>query len=172
MTPVKNPPRPRRIRWIPARVARVALIATAVLVTLGAGVLWGTYRTLGPDLRDLLSQVEGVSPEAMQLLEDYNWPGNVRELENIIERALVLGSGRVILPDEIAQGISFPAGVGVAMEVSASAPTDCTLAEMEKQHVERVLEQMDGHRQKTASALGISERSLRDRLKRWKEAEE
>ena len=58
----RRTPPPARSRWNPARAARVALVATLVLVTLGAGVLWGTYRTLGPDLRELLNQVEGVSP--------------------------------------------------------------------------------------------------------------
>jgi DNA-binding NtrC family response regulator len=111
--------------------------------------------------------VRDVSPEAIELLRSYHWPGNVRELENIVERALVLGRGELLEAGEIALGL------GSAPQTPAAPDTGepATLADVEREHVYRVLERFDGHRQKTADALGISERSLRDRLKRWKEGE-
>jgi Nif-specific regulatory protein len=46
-------------------------------------------------------RINGISPEARALLRDYDWPGNVRELENAMERAVVLGSTEMILPDDL-----------------------------------------------------------------------
>jgi len=111
-------------------------------------------------------QAEAVAEGALDLLVRYDWPGNVRELENIIERAMVLGSGPVIGIEEIAPSL---AARGEAPAAAASAFVVRALEEVEREHALRVLDHFSGHRQKTAAALGISERSLRDRLKRWKE---
>lgn len=51
-------------------------------------------------------RINGISPEARALLDTYDWPGNVRELENAIERALVLGSTEMIIPEDLPEGIS------------------------------------------------------------------
>ncbi|MFH0911817.1 MAG: sigma 54-interacting transcriptional regulator, partial [Planctomycetota bacterium] len=110
-----------------------------------------------------------ISPEALAMLEAYAWPGNVRELENIIERAMVLEDGPVIQPEHIAPGLTGgPSLAAMAAPGAPAAPLVRGLHEVEREHVERVLAYFHGHRQKTATALGISERSLRDRLKRWK----
>src|SRR6185295_18274325 len=50
-------------------------------------------------------RVQGVSPEARALLTQYDWPGNVRELENAIERAVVLGSGDLIRPEDLPEAV-------------------------------------------------------------------
>ena len=50
-------------------------------------------------------RVMGISAEARSALLDYHWPGNVRELENAIERAVVLGSGEMILPDDLPEAV-------------------------------------------------------------------
>jgi transcriptional regulator with PAS, ATPase and Fis domain len=46
-------------------------------------------------------RIQGISPEARALLRAYDWPGNVRELQNVIERAVVLGSSEVITPEDL-----------------------------------------------------------------------
>jgi len=117
-------------------------------------------------------KVGGVDEGALSLLQRYDWPGNVRELENIIERAMVLGRGETLGPEEIAPGLTAGGSPSGAAPVPSDAGVVRSLAEVEREHVRRVLDHFDGHRQKTAAALGISERSLRDRLKRWKEQEE
>ena len=63
-------------------------------------------------------RLTGVSPEALAYLAAYDWPGNVRELENAIERAVVLGSTDVIVPDDLPEGL-IEAGPGAA---AAGAP--------------------------------------------------
>jgi DNA-binding NtrC family response regulator len=116
-------------------------------------------------------KVTGVSEGALTLLARYDWPGNVRELENIVERAIVLGRDELISPDEIAPSLSGAARPEGGAPAPAAAPDfrPRPLAEVEKEHVYRMLAHFENHRQKTAAALDISERSLRDRLKRWKE---
>jgi DNA-binding NtrC family response regulator len=111
-------------------------------------------------------KVTGISDDALGVLKSYDWPGNVRELENIIERAIVLGGEAIIKPENIASGISKTTGV-VASVLSSQGFEVKPLIDIEKDYVKRVLDYFDGHRQKTANALDISERSLRDRLKRW-----
>ncbi|MHC4883541.1 MAG: sigma-54-dependent transcriptional regulator [Planctomycetota bacterium] len=121
-------------------------------------------------------KVSGIDTGAVELLGRYEWPGNVRELENIIERAIVLGasgsSDGLIRAEHIAPSLGM-GGAAVAAPVEGAAPIvfePRPLLEVEQEHIDRMLAHFDGHRQKTAVALGISERSLRDRLKRWKEA--
>jgi two-component system response regulator HydG len=50
-------------------------------------------------------KIEGISPEALACLEAYDWPGNVRELENALERAVVLGSTELILPEDLPEAV-------------------------------------------------------------------
>ena len=50
-------------------------------------------------------RIEGISPEARSLLRSYDWPGNVRELENAIERAVVLGSVEMIVPEDLPESL-------------------------------------------------------------------
>ncbi len=114
------------------------------------------------------TRVKGISDQALQLLVDYDWPGNVRELENIVERAIVLGPGPTLEAEHLAPGLER--APGRVAEGRADTPFEPRpLDEVEREHVLRVLAFHDGHRQKSANALGISERSLRDRLKRWRD---
>jgi Nif-specific regulatory protein len=54
-------------------------------------------------------RIGGISPEASALLRGFDWPGNVRELENAIERAIVLGSASLILPEDLPEALREPA---------------------------------------------------------------
>jgi DNA-binding NtrC family response regulator len=116
------------------------------------------------------TRVEGVSDEAFAILESYDWPGNVRELENIVERAVVLHPGETIEARHISGSLERAPGRAVAGGESGADFTPRALEEIEREHVLRVLGYHEGHRLKSARTLGISERSLRDRLKRWKDA--
>ena len=126
--------------------------------------------------------IDGVSPEAMHALERYHWPGNVRELENTIQRALVMSIGRMIdlaaLPEEMSQpqaassGSTHPAA---GMATLSLANFDLPLAERveqiveveEKRIIEAALEKMNGKRQETADLLGISRKSLHNKMQKY-----
>ena len=99
-----------------------------------------------------------VSDEAMAKLEGYAWPGNVRELENVIERAVVLTRPDEIGPEALLLTKAQP------VKPAGCAGGAKTLAELERMHILAVLQSMGGHRKKTAGALGISERTLRNKL--------
>jgi two-component system response regulator HydG len=107
--------------------------------------------------------------EAMALLADYAWPGNVRELQNLCERLGVLEAGRDVEPDLVR-----PLLVGPLK--SASAPAEGLryreghiLEDSEQQLILSTLERFNGHREKSARALGIGLRTLGLKLKKWRE---
>ena len=84
------------------------------------------------------------------LLENYPWPGNIRELENVIERAVVLGSSDVIMPEDLPE---------VLLEVAPGViPLDeyhASVNEARRQIVLRVLEKTKGNMTQAARLLGI-----------------
>jgi DNA-binding NtrC family response regulator len=116
-----------------------------------------------------------VEPAAMQLLVEYHWPGNVRELENIVTRASVLNLGLPIAADQLRDwlvdaprqvanaGQTVAAAVGAPQAVEPSLNLD----EMERKLIEATLDRFDGHRAKTAQALGIGIRTLSGKLKAY-----
>ena len=111
-----------------------------------------------------------VSPAAMKCMLQYDWPGNVRELENCVERAVALGSQEIIdvadLPPQLRaqQEVEFatePVGVATA----AGANTD--LEEIERDTIQRVIEQVQGDKAQARKMLGISRATLYRKLKRY-----
>jgi DNA-binding NtrC family response regulator len=109
--------------------------------------------------------------DARALLASYDWPGNVRELQNIVTRACVLNQGQVIRGDELRpwlRGGTQASGADEPIESrSTRLPVDVTLEEMERQLIETTLERFDGHRAKTAEALGIGVRTLSGKLRSY-----
>ena len=110
-----------------------------------------------------------VTPEAMRLLAQYEWPGNVRELENLCRRAATLCQADVITAGQIEPWLS-PSSPGV--EVLGSLREGRMLEDMERKLIERTLARFDGHRAKTAKALGMGVRTLGMKLKQWREEAE
>jgi DNA-binding NtrC family response regulator len=108
-----------------------------------------------------------ISPEALKRLTHHDWPGNVRELENTIQRALTLCSGCTIESADLFLSQSHSSGSqskngARQMEIGVSAGV--TMREMEKQLICRTLEDTGGNRTQAAKRLGISLRTLRNKL--------
>jgi DNA-binding NtrC family response regulator len=100
-----------------------------------------------------------LSARAIDLLKSYGWPGNVRELQMVIQRAAILSAKDVIEADDL------PLDVRDRDWKAAATPvTGLTLEEMERQYIETVLKENDGHRGKTARALGIDPKTLYNKL--------
>jgi len=109
--------------------------------------------------------ITGISSEAIELLMRLDWPGNVRELENRVERAVIMAKQEVLEPMHfIFEGDSFD-----ALKDFESEDTNVTLREMEKQLIFRTLKGFNNNRTKTAEILGISVRTLRNKLNEYKE---
>jgi DNA-binding NtrC family response regulator len=99
-----------------------------------------------------------LSPAALEALRGYSWPGNVRELQMVIHRSAILSHKDVIdSPD-------LPLDVADRSWKSAAIPTGMTLEEMEREYIQTVLRENEGHRGKTAKALGIDPKTLYNKL--------
>ncbi len=113
--------------------------------------------------------VEGISPEAMRKLEEYDWPGNVRELENTMERAVALETtGEItlrVLPDRIAgyagEPVLGPSGNGAVPFPAEGVDFEKEIAETERRYLLAALEKSQGVRTKAADLLKITYRSFR-----------
>jgi transcriptional regulator with PAS, ATPase and Fis domain len=108
--------------------------------------------------------VESIPSESQRLLEGYHWPGNVRELRNVIEQAVLLARGRTLDPELLPQMI-YRAG---PPEEVIRIPLGSTLRDAEKEIILRTLDSRDGNKKVTAEVLGISRRSLYNKLAEYK----
>ncbi len=111
-----------------------------------------------------------LAPAALEQLKKYPWPGNIRELENILIRTVYMTPGNEIQQiffDEWEMGeISKPT---IANQMNASNVPSGTIRDVERQMICRVLEMNNGNRVRAANVLGISVRTLRNKLKLYRE---
>lgn len=97
---------------------------------------------------------------ARQKLNDYHWPGNIRELANVIERTVVMNATDIIDAHQVYVDLSCP----IKEAPTPSIPVGITLAEMEKRLILETLSREKNNRTKAAQVLGISIRTLRNKL--------
>jgi DNA-binding NtrC family response regulator len=109
--------------------------------------------------------VKGLTEEVVELLTQKPWKGNVRELENVIERALLMCKGDLIQKDDLLTHDKSDAAEDVKLPF---VPT-VSLKEMEKKVIFSALDQTDGNRTRAADILGISVRTLRNKLNEYRE---
>jgi DNA-binding NtrC family response regulator len=94
-------------------------------------------------------------PEAMQALQHYDWPGNVRELANVLERAQILAEENTITLDDLPDTV-IPSSPAAAQPAANSSH----LRDVERRHVQQVLQQTHNNKVNAAKMLGISRRAL------------
>ena len=148
--PIRTPPLRERVQDIPRLAHHFLQRAVATLGT----------------------QAVQIAPDAMVLLQRQTWPGNVRELANLIERAAILGRGDTILASAFTDdspGVVAEESAGTAASAApaAIAPQESPvfdLSELERRAIDRALAATGGNRTRAARLLGISERTLRNRL--------
>ena len=107
----------------------------------------------------------GITDEAMQYLERYSWPGNVRELEKIIERAALVGKGRLITADDLPEVIKQEK-TSKQKDYRKMSLKD-SLAEPEKNIIRQALEANHWNRQETAKELQINRTTLFKKMKHY-----
>lgn len=98
-----------------------------------------------------------IAPSALRLLMEYDWPGNVRELENVIERALVIGKGNQIMPEDLP----------FSRKEEPCEYRPKSLRAMEKLHIERILEETGWNIRQAARLLEIDRQTLYNKMKRY-----
>jgi two-component system, NtrC family, response regulator AtoC len=110
--------------------------------------------------------IRGVSEDAMQMLARRDWPGNVREIENCMERAVVMCG----LDVELLESSHFHFGdsLSPAQPQTGEETPAKTLEEAEKNMILKTLQENDDNRTKTAEILGISVRTLRNKLNEYR----
>jgi DNA-binding NtrC family response regulator len=113
--------------------------------------------------------VAGVSDRAMQMLERFDWPGNVRELRNVMERATIVAKGPVI---EVADLPALNSPTPAAPNANVGLAPGTTVDQAEQQLIEVTLQHTGGNKTRAAEMLGISLKTLHNKLNRMKERPE
>ncbi|MBI4590813.1 MAG: sigma-54-dependent Fis family transcriptional regulator [Candidatus Rokubacteria bacterium] len=118
--------------------------------------------------KELGKEVRGLSPEALALLEQYHWPGNIRELENVVERAVVLGTGEILGVDALPESVRrqrHPRGVDLDLP-DEGMDLDATLDQIEARLLTKALERTGGVQTRAAELLRLSFRQFRYKLQK------
>ena len=97
----------------------------------------------------------------MEILESHSWPGNVRELKNVLIKAVLESRGEVLLSDAVEGAL-----LGYSSE-TVTTPEMCSLDDVEREHIRKVMARSQGNLSAAARALGISRPTLRKRLKQY-----
>lgn len=99
-----------------------------------------------------------LTPDAIGVLEGHDWPGNVRELRNVVERAVMAANGAEIQARDLTFLVSHGAtGIG----------TPLRLIELERRHIQAVLQQTQWHQGRAAALLGISSKTLYRKIREY-----
>jgi DNA-binding NtrC family response regulator len=106
-------------------------------------------------------KLNGVAAPALALLRAYDYPGNARELGNIIERLVIVATGKSI--DER----DLPLGLSAAVKARKLKEKPRTLAEMEAAYIAEVLARTNGNKTECARILGISRKNLYEKIARY-----
>jgi DNA-binding NtrC family response regulator len=114
-----------------------------------------------------------LTPDAIAVLQDYDWPGNVRELANVMQHALILSNSSPIgpehFPSNVRTGNAAPRMIAGTIGPASTSPAAIdperrTLRAIEMEHILRTLEKNKGNKPKTAEELGISLKTLYNKL--------
>lgn len=108
-----------------------------------------------------------MSEDAMKIMLKYEWPGNIRELQNVCERLLILTDGHTIMPGDLPENIRNPEH---KITVDDYDPT-MTLDELEKRFILKALSYFEGNKTQAANALGITIKTLYNKLHEYGEFE-
>jgi len=110
--------------------------------------------------------ITAIDDIAMKIMRNYSWKGNIRELENTIERAVLISVGGIILPEHLLLDLSEHESESAA---TFSVNAGYTVREMEKELIFRTLKDVNDNRTHAAELLGISIRTLRNKLREYRE---
>jgi DNA-binding NtrC family response regulator len=106
-----------------------------------------------------------IDPKGIEALVSHDWPGNVRELQNVIERLIVLNQSGLILEREVRQ--CLVPGAGAPAASAGGIPLGASVADAERAAIEGALKSSGGNRTHAAKALGISRRTLHNKLREY-----
>jgi two-component system response regulator HydG len=105
--------------------------------------------------------IRGLGQGVMQGFIQYNWPGNVREIENIVERMVIMSKGDTITLDDL------PPALAGRQQEEESTPPPTSLRDVERETIVKTLQQTGGNRTRTAAILGITRKTLQNKIKEY-----
>ncbi len=108
-------------------------------------------------------RVQEVTPAAMSVLQGYAWPGNIRELRNTVERAMILADGEVLTEEHLPPEMKPGGPEAAALRLPLGQP----LEQVERDYILASLQRNAGNKARTAEVLGISEKTLYNKLNRY-----
>ncbi|MEZ4424938.1 MAG: sigma-54 dependent transcriptional regulator [Gemmatimonadota bacterium] len=136
-------------------------------------------RERGDDLRELTLHflgifgerygrpVQGITEQALERLAAHTWPGNVRELRNVLDRAVLMASDGVVRAGDLRLGAGAPTAAPRSGPEAGAYPVSLSLAEVEAEHIRRVLDSVGGHMGRAAEGLGIHRNTLTRKVQEY-----
>jgi two-component system, NtrC family, response regulator HydG len=109
-------------------------------------------------------EVSGVDEECMQALSAHPWPGNVRQLRNVIERALIVCEGHTVRKSDLPDDFRAAGGADGSF---IKIPLGSSLENVEKEMISRTIEFTSGNKTRAAEILGVSAKTLYNKLERF-----
>ena len=116
-----------------------------------------------------------IAPELLRQFQMHSWPGNVRELENLVQRGVLLSAERTVIePEDVLNNFFTDTGFGEGLASGTQAqkegmPDFQTIEEMERYMILKTLKETNNNQQLAAQRLGISARTIRNKLRRYRE---
>ena len=120
---------------------------------------------IGKFNKSMNKNIDNIAEEALEALKRYNFPGNIRELENVIERAFIFCEGNRILLKDIEANLYLTDKSGDGASKQLSHEISGSIKDSEKRQIILALQRWDGNRTKAAAELGISRRTLINKIK-------
>ncbi len=122
-------------------------------------------------------EITAIDPDAIAMLQRYDWPGNVRELQHAVERAVILTSGTVLHASSFdtvrgSAGRRTPASLTATPDDPSVRLGSLNIEDAEAALIERALRETGGNKTKAAALLGLTDRTLRNKLARQRETGE
>ncbi len=111
--------------------------------------------------RELKKNISGISEDALRVLLNYRWPGNVRELENVIERAVTVAQDEVISSEDLPASMTQDNDEN---SIGKALREKCTVDQLEKVYIKKVLIEAGGNKSKAAQILGLNRKTLYKKL--------
>jgi len=124
-------------------------------------LIWHFINIYAREVRRRITELDG---EMVSLLRQYSWPGNVRQLRNLIRAAIVLGDGPTLSLDDC------PSLEDQLREHKESSTNALSLKELERRAIFEALRRTKSHQAKAAELLGITDRTLREKLRKYRQS--
>ena len=114
-----------------------------------------------------LNRGQALSEDALKIMSQYDWPGNIRELQNVCERMQILAEGHTIMPGDLPDNVRNPGQKVIVDDYDPSL----TIHEVERRYILKALQHFQGNKTKAAQALGITIKTLYNKLHEYGEFE-